>query len=267
MYFSIITINYNNVDGLRQTAESVISQTCHNYEWIIIDGGSNDGSKKIIEKYEKHLAYWCSEPDKGVYNAMNKGVDKAHGEYLLFLNSGDVLYDKYVLQQVESVNSVADIISGQVVRLDNDELLRTYRSSMLLQLYFDTFNHQGTFIHRKLFKNTLYDEELKIASDWKFFLNAVVKYNASVDILDLKIAKQDMTGISTGCNLSGKLIQAEERENVINEFFSPLLRAELNMYEAICVSPFTIYGEKLKKSRIMYAFGWRFLRFLSMFVK
>lgn len=90
---SIITVNLNNKDGLQKTIESVISQTCKDFEWIIIDGGSVDGSKDIIEKYSKEIDYWVSESDQGIYHAMNKGILRSHGEYLLFLNSGDYLFD------------------------------------------------------------------------------------------------------------------------------------------------------------------------------
>ena len=103
MKLSIITINFNNKDGLKRTIESVISQKFQEFEWIIIDGGSSDGSKLLIEEVarnnKKLVSYWCSEPDGGIYPAMNKGIDKAKGEYILFLNSGDTLHNKNVLQE------------------------------------------------------------------------------------------------------------------------------------------------------------------------
>lgn len=94
MKLSIITVNLNNRDGLKRPIDSVVSQTFTNYEWIVIDGGSTDGSRELIEQYSNHFAYWCNEPDKGIYNAMNKGIAHAKGEWLQFLNSGDVLYSK-----------------------------------------------------------------------------------------------------------------------------------------------------------------------------
>ena len=89
MKLSIITVNLNNLEGLKKTYESVVSQTFTDYEWLVIDGGSTDGSREFIEQHQDKFAYWCSEPDKGIYNAMNKGIVRAKGEYLNFMNSGD----------------------------------------------------------------------------------------------------------------------------------------------------------------------------------
>ena len=97
MKLSIITINYNNCDGLQKTIDSVIAQTWRDFEWIVIDGGSTDGSKELLEQYKEHFSYWCSEPDKGIYNAMNKGIAKANGDYLNFMNSGDAFYEKMMI--------------------------------------------------------------------------------------------------------------------------------------------------------------------------
>ena len=111
MKYSIITINYNNADGLRRTIESVVSQTYADYEYLIIDGGSTDGSVNAIKEYEDKISYWVSEKDGGIYNAMNKGVKVAHGEYLIFMNSGDVFYNDRVIERIESSQRTDDIIS------------------------------------------------------------------------------------------------------------------------------------------------------------
>ena len=100
MKLSIITINYNNKAGLQRTIDSVICQTCNDFEWIVIDGGSTDGSKQLIELYQSHSAYWCSEPDNGIYDAMNKGLRLATGSYVCFLNAGDRLADASTLTRV-----------------------------------------------------------------------------------------------------------------------------------------------------------------------
>ena len=88
MKYSIITVNYNNKEGLRNTIESVIHQTYRDFEFIVIDGGSTDGSAEVLKEYDSQITYWVSEKDKGIYNAMNKGIAKATGDYLNFMNSG-----------------------------------------------------------------------------------------------------------------------------------------------------------------------------------
>ena len=92
MKLSIITINYNDAKGLRKTFDSIKNQTCHEFEYIVVDGGSSDGSQSVIEEYEQYISKWVSEPDNGIYNAMNKGAKMSTGDYMLFLNSGDNLF-------------------------------------------------------------------------------------------------------------------------------------------------------------------------------
>lgn len=264
MKLSIITINYNNKEGLQKTIDSVVCQTWRDFEWIIIDGGSTDGSKELIEQYQQHFAYWCSEPDKGIYNAMNKGIDHAEGEYLLFLNSGDVLYDACVLQRVDDLQVEADIISGQVERMDNQQPLRVYDESILMQLYHDTLNHQGTFIKRSLFGDLRYDENLKIVSDWKFWIEAIIWRNAKLEIIDLIVAKQDMTGIGSVYNP----IHKQEREFERNILFSPAIQEVINNYRVLRGSVYTARGQYLEQNNLfLFRLGARILRVLIFFAK
>ena len=114
MKLSIITINLNNKNGLSETISSVIAQTFTDYEYIIIDGQSTDGSLEVIKQNANHINQWISENDHGIYNAMNKGLNLAKGEYCLFLNSGDSLYDSDVLQVLFSQSFTEDIISGGI---------------------------------------------------------------------------------------------------------------------------------------------------------
>ena len=112
MKYSIITVNYNNKNGLEMTIKSVLGQTCKDFEYIIIDGGSTDGSVEVIKKYASRIDYWVSEPDKGVYNAMNKGIRKATGDYLNFMNSGDAYHSTSALEIIAGLHSDDDIIIG-----------------------------------------------------------------------------------------------------------------------------------------------------------
>jgi glycosyltransferase involved in cell wall biosynthesis len=113
MKYSIITVNFNNKEGLRKTIESVIHQTFRDYEFIVIDGGSTDGSTDILREYDTHINYWVSEPDGGIYQGMNKGIKIAAGEYLNFMNSGDCFYDPDILEKVSRYKSEADFIVGK----------------------------------------------------------------------------------------------------------------------------------------------------------
>ena len=169
MKLSIITINYNNLEGLKRTYESVVSQTCQDFEWIIIDGGSTDGSKEFIEEHQAQFTYWCSEPDKGVYNAMNKGIAKATGEYLNFMNSGDCFYDEHTLKNVFSQELVADLVYGDWIRVypDHEEYKAAPPKAFYATVFFDNVCHQAMFIKCNVLRQRGYDDNMYILADWK----------------------------------------------------------------------------------------------------
>lgn len=199
MIISVITINYNNRDGLLKTIRSVISQTWRSVEFIIIDGGSTDGSVEIIKQYINDIDFWVSEPDKGIYHAMNKGIDQAHGEYCLFLNSGDILHDNKVLERIIGdlttdvvIGAIKKATSGYVKRLNLREPLA------LLDFWFENpIPHQSTFIRRSVCARVRYDESLRIAGDLKFFLQIIVMNGCSHRSSDCIVADFDETGISS----------------------------------------------------------------------
>lgn len=217
MTYSIITINYNDKNGLRKTIESVIHQTFRDFEYIIIDGGSTDGSADILKEYDKHITYWISEPDKGIYNAMNKGIVQSHGKYLIFMNSADCFYNNEVLSVVKQhLND--DIVSGKAIWSNNGEFLGYQGENITMyDLMHTTLPHQATFIKRSLFTNALYDEKYKIASDWKFFIKALILQNCTFHHIDVIICKYDDTGIST---ISTDLAR-KEREQILQELLPP----------------------------------------------
>lgn len=227
MKLSIISINKDNCQGLQRTIDSVLSQTWHGFEWIVIDGDSTDGSKELLELYDNKIDFWCSEPDKGIYNAMNKGVAHANGDYLLFLNSGDSLADKDVVGMLCTQEWKSDVISGQVIRMDNGRPLRTYDEDVLMQLYTDTLNHQGSLIRRDLLVKRPYDEGLRIVSDWKFGLETILYDNATVEYTDIVVAVQDVTGISFTETES----KNRERQECLNIILPPPLHKTLENYK------------------------------------
>lgn len=230
MKLSIITINYNNATGLEATIRSVISQSYKSFEYIVIDGGSTDGSKEIIGKHADKIGYWISEPDKGVYNAMNKGILKARGEYLLFINSGDTLYENEVLEKVFINNPHQDLVYGDLYRIFPDG--KTDIAVMpdhvdINHMFVSTLCHPVTFIKRNLFqKYGLYREDMKIVSDWAFFFKLIVFGRVSQLHLPIIITSFRMDGMSS--SPENQDIITFETQKVIKESFSYEL---LDIYE------------------------------------
>jgi len=200
MKLSIITVNLNNAVGLEKTIESVCNQTFTDFEYIIIDGGSNDESTNIINQYSDKISYCISEADKGIYHAMNKGIKQAYGEYCLFLNSGDYLFNDKTLEIVFNSNVEADIIYGDRIEIKhNKEVGRKVYPDKLsfYHFYIDSLPHQATFIKSKLFSDIgYYNEKLEYASDWEFFLKAIVNSNCSYHHINQFISCFDRMGVS-----------------------------------------------------------------------
>ena len=215
---SIITINYNNLEGLKKTIESVSSQTCKEFEYLIIDGGSTDGSVAYIESKSDAIDYWISEPDKGIYNAMNKGIELATGEYILFINSGDHLFSDKAVKSAEKYLQSYDVIyfNLQIISEDNRFKIHSLPDKLKFSDFFiDSWPHPSTFTKRELFdKVGLYDENLKIFSDWKFMILALFKYQCSYLKVDEILSTFYLGGISSQTDLFG------ERNQVLKEFFN-----------------------------------------------
>lgn len=217
MRFSIITINFNNKDGLKRTINSVLCQTCIDYEFIIIDGGSTDGSVEVIKENESQITYWVSEKDNGVYHAMNKGVAQAHGDYCIFMNSGDCFHSPDALSSV--LNYQEDIICGQVSTFPSGHHKPTISLVDLLRI---SLPHQAMFIKRDLLIKHPYDEEYKILSDWKFCIENLVIDNCSFRNIEVVIADYESGGISSNSN--GLL--AKERADILHEMFPARILAD-----------------------------------------
>lgn len=197
--FSIITINFNNKEGLRKTLDSVVCQTFTDYELIVIDGGSTDGGAALLEEYGKYITFGVSEPDKGVYNAQNKGVQHASGEYCIFMNSGDLFYDSHVLENVsaELKNGIDIAVGDTYFYKDESENRYAYAPEYItLWRVYIGINHQSAFIKRQLLLDNPYDETLKICADWKFWLQELVKNERSYQHLNIIVAQYDLNGVS-----------------------------------------------------------------------
>lgn len=202
MKLTIVTINYNNLAGLKKTVESVINQTWRNFEYIVIDGGSTDGGETYLGQNAQHFSHWVSEKDEGIYNALNKGVLASKGEYLLMLNSGDYLVNNYILATIFDKNNFnEDIVYGNVFREKNGVVFtESFHPEKLTFSFFrlSMINHQSIFIKRVLHdKIGLYDEKFKTISDWKFLILAICKYNVSYLHLGISFSVYDVDGLSS----------------------------------------------------------------------
>ena len=227
MKLSIITVNYNDAEGLERTIQSVISQTFRDYEFIIIDGGSTDDSVDVIKKYENHIDYWVSEPDGGIYPGMNKGLRQARGEYVNYMNGGDCYHAPDVLEKIFSMNTDADIITG--AHAENGLRNVGKGGVTMLDLYKWAIDHQASIIRREVARRHLYDEKYRIVSDWKFFIEALILDNCSFYYTDTIVVDVDMKGISN-TNLE---LDRKEREKVLRELFPERILKDYQLLSSI----------------------------------
>ena len=251
MKLSIITINYNNAAGLKATLESVAAQTCREFEHIIIDGGSTDGSVDIIKDYENvnrssvhpFSLTWNSEPDRGIYDAMNKGIEIASGlrvvnafnhselvedknkvcaDYCYFLNGGDCFASDSTVADMMAQMDGSAIIVGRVNQVLEGKIVG--RTKMLtesdLSMYLmclHGINHQSALIRRDVQCQYMYDTTLYLSADWKFFMQAIVRDNVKVKIIDMVLADYDCAGVSA--NNHERIM--EERKKALATIVSP----------------------------------------------
>lgn len=230
---SVITISYNNRQGLERTLKSVASQSFSDFEYIVIDGGSQDGSKELLERYSDKITYWVSEPDKGIYNAMNKGIAATKGEYLIFINSGDHFYSDDSLTDAEQHLSGEDIIYGNLEVISAEQTyIKDYPSEMsLFYFYYESLPHPSSFIRKDAFeKYGFYDESLKIVADWKWFLITICSYSATFRHIDETVSTFYLDGISSNTQSQHKI--NNERGRTFSDHF-PLVKDNLQKLLAL----------------------------------
>ncbi|MGV3631154.1 MAG: glycosyltransferase family 2 protein [Bacteroidota bacterium] len=254
---SIITINYNNAAGLEKTIRSVMAQTSGDFEYVVIDGASTDGSVEVIEKYKDKITYWISEHDEGIYNAMNKGILAAKGEYCQFLNSGDYLSDEWVTERMISHLDGEAILYGNMIKLwPNGKRYKntSIKTDSMYNYYVGSLNHSPAYIRRSLFeKYGLYDEQLKIVSDWKFYLDAIALGNEAVKYVNIDVTCFDMTGISN----TQTQLDKEERRKILE---ARLPGTVLNDYDDHWRDIDMM--KRIKRSRFAYKMVWFLERLL-----
>ena len=237
MKLSIITINRNNAAGLEKTLLSVAAQTFKEFEYIIIDGASTDGSVEVVKSHESDFAHlkWVSEPDSGIYNAMNKGIRMASGDYIQILNSADGLASEEVTERMLAALEKAgnpSILYGNMVKCFPDghrmvDKCFAGQEITMLGMYTGTLNHDPAYIRRDLFERYgFYDENLKIVSDWKWYLQAIILGDEKPQYVDMDITLFDMTGISE----TNKELDQTERKQVLKQLFPEAILKDYEQY-------------------------------------
>lgn len=237
--FSIITINYNNHKGLEKTIHSVIGQTNISYEFIIIDGGSTGGFIELVKKHEEKISLWVSEKDKGIYDAQNKGINKAKGEHLIFMNSGDCFTDKDVLSKAAGfINSHPghSLYYGNTNLIEEDGTKRFLAPPQVLDInffYLATLNHQSCFIHRSLFtKYGSYNLQYKIGADYDFFFKVFLKEPKTYCYMNEVICDYENYGTSANTKFFDLIVNERQliQKDLLNEDqLSDLFRLEIKL--------------------------------------
>ena len=253
MKYSIITVNYNNKEGLRETIESVIHQTFRDFEFIVIDGGSTDGSAEVLKAYNKVIDYWVSEHDGGIYPGMNKGLRQAKGEYVNFMNGGDCYHSEDVLEKIFALETNADIITG--AHAENGIRNVGEGGVTMLDLYKWAIDHQASFIRREIALRHPYDEKYRIVSDWKFFIESLVFDNCTFYYTDMIVVDVDMKGISN----TNFVLDKKEREAVLHELFPDRVLKDYQMLASIHpdilkMAPCISKSQKIQKAILKLAY-------------
>ncbi len=254
MKLTIITINYNNAVGLQNTMASVVNQTYREFEYIVIDGNSTDGSKDIILKNEKKLTHWISEPDLGIYNAMNKGILHARGEYLLFLNSGDFLENLNTIENIIYDLKSSDIVYGNMIidRKGVLEYAKTPEHLCFEEMIRGTLWHPVSFIKKELFsKFGLYNENNKIISDYEFFLKIIFIDRATTLHIDKFISVFNTEGI--GSTDKYKVIHDKEKHDAQLRFFHPEVIKSAKRHAELKRSKVQIIYNFIKSKPLLYS--------------
>lgn len=238
MILSIITINWNNADGLEKTMRSVVKQNEKEFEYVVVDGGSTDESVEVIKKYAlQREIVWSSERDNGIYNGMNKGIQKARGDYIMILNSGDYLADDNVvgclLKSIES-DGYPSVYYGNIIKIwpDGKTLIdhQIEGEISMISFYSGTLNPDGAMIKKSLFeKYGYFDESMKICSDWAWLMNVLALHGETSKRCSINTIYFDMTGVSEGGEKSLKTIKSERRQ-VLEKALPAAILADYDKY-------------------------------------
>jgi glycosyltransferase involved in cell wall biosynthesis len=247
MKVSIITVCYNSEKTIEKTIKSVLSQNYKNYEYIIIDGGSTDNTIKIIDKYKKKIDIFKSEKDRGIYDAINKGIKYSTGSVISILHSDDVFYDKLTINKVISnfkSNQKIDCLIGNTVIVKNDskKKLRNYKANFFKNwmLYFGfSPPHPSTFFKQKIYqKYGLYNDKYKIAGDFEFFVRIFLKKKILFKIVNknfilMKSGGRSSVSLKSNFISSNEIVKSFKDNNLYTNWLLVILRFPIKLLQYI----------------------------------
>jgi glycosyltransferase involved in cell wall biosynthesis len=221
---SIITINLNNAKGLKKTFDSIFCQNFKNFEYIVIDGGSTDGSLNLIQNNIQNINFWISEKDNGIYSAMNKGIKQASGTYVQFLNAGDTYLDNNSLRDFFEAEPSADIVYADYTDADTGELYRMPEQLSFRFFYRKSLNHQATLIKKSLFYEfEFYNEESPIIADWEFFILTIILHGARTQYIPKAFIRFDFSDSMSNKAENQDLIK-QRRTLFLQQYFPLVIR-------------------------------------------
>ena len=235
---SIITVVYNGEKYLEETVQSVLNQTYDNVEYIIIDGGSTDGTVDIIKKYEDKIDYWISEKDSGIYDAMNKGIDIASGNWINFMNAGDTFYDSNVLTHIsKSLDNSLSVVSGKVSVFFRNTFIEEYGNSKIIP-------HQGGFFNTSYMKKLKFNLDYKIYADSELLRRLQNMPTYSSKYIDINIAKFYLGGVGNHPKYFFTRLKEELRIKKIQKQNISLKWLAMQIYNIIGLLFWMIFGEE-----------------------
>lgn len=223
MKVSVVTVVYNGVADIENTILSVLQQKYDDYEYIVVDGASTDGTVDIICRYDQHITQWISEPDNGIYNAMNKAVRMAQGEYCIFMNAGDRFATPLALEAASLFFSYGfDVLTGCEICTKHGKVIdyvKPLEQITMNHFYVSSISHQSSFIKRSLLLEYPYDENLQLVSDWKFWIQTLILRDKTYRAINVDISLFNHDGIT----YLKKEIGIKEREQVFRELIPNLI--------------------------------------------
>ncbi|WP_020533563.1 glycosyltransferase family 2 protein [Flexithrix dorotheae] len=248
---TIITVVYNEAENVEKTINSVLNQTYSNLEYLVIDGGSTDGSNDVIKKYEGKIDYWQSEKDQGVFDAMNKGVKKATGDYINFMNAGDSFFNEKVIEEVfRSDHRFADFIYGdhQVI---HETFIKEKKALPLSQLWKHMiFSHQSLFVKTHLLQENPFDLSFKIAADFNFIFNSYIAgrtfYNTGLKIAKYAAGGQSEMEVIKAYRENWKIVRQHEKRIKVRLFHFQLIFKQSIIILIRRILPYQLFEQLMK---------------------